>query len=361
MPNPDIKSEDYYKVLGVEKGATDSEIAKAYKKSALKYHPDKNPDNKAEAEENFKKITEAYEVLHDPEKRKTYDQFGKAGLNGGGMGGDGGVSFAHADEIFKAFFSEGSPFSMFMDGSDDGPFRAFGGGGTRVVFGNGGPGMGGMGDFDGGFPAGMMFGMPGMGGGMGGMGGMPGMRMGKGGSKGGGRPRGAAPPPPHAMPNGTSVLIRGLKGKQEHNGKQGRIAGWDQEKGRYTVDIEGEENIALRPSNLTQRVSVEVTGIESQPGLNGQTGEIIGYTEENGRYTVKLKVKMDNGRDVLGLSPSNIILPVGTRCIVQGLNSKPELNEQMAKITEFDKSALRYTVQCQNGSTIKIKLENVLA
>mmetsp|Transcript_48503 Transcript_48503/g.113538 ORF Transcript_48503/g.113538 Transcript_48503/m.113538 type:complete len:361 (-) Transcript_48503:173-1255(-) len=360
MPNPDIKSDDYYKVLGVDRGASDSEIAKAYKKLALKYHPDKNPDNKAEAEENFKRITESYEVLHDADKRRQYDQFGKAALQGGGGGGDGGVSFAHADEIFKAFFSEGSPFSMFMDGGDDTPFRAFGGGGPRVVFGNGGPGMGGM-DFDGGFPAGMMFGgMPGMAG-MGGMGGMPGMRMGKGGSKGGGRPRGTAPPPPHAMPNGTSVTIRGLQGKQEHNGKTGRIAGWDQEKGRYTVDIDGEDNIALRPSNLTQRVAVEITGIESQPGLNGQSGEIIGYDEKTSRYTVKLKVKMDNGRDVLGLAASNVILPVGTRCVVKGLQGKPELNEQMAKIAEFDQSAFRYTVQCQNGSSIKIKLENVLA
>jgi len=91
---PDIKSEDYYKVLGVERSASDSEIAKAYKKLALKYHPDKNPDNKEQAEEQFKVITEAYEVLHDAEKRKAYDQFGKGGLQGGGGMPGGGVLFS---------------------------------------------------------------------------------------------------------------------------------------------------------------------------------------------------------------------------------------------------------------------------
>merc|ERR1719499_346314 len=106
MPTPNIKSNDYYEVLGVERGAREAEIAKAYKKLALKYHPDKNPDNKSVAEENFKTITEAYEVLHDPEKRKKYDQFGKEGVNagaGGGFPGGGGVSFQQADGIFRAF------------------------------------------------------------------------------------------------------------------------------------------------------------------------------------------------------------------------------------------------------------------
>ena len=73
---------DYYEVLGVKKDATEDEIKKAYRKIAIKYHPDRNPDDK-EAEEKFKEAAEAYDVLHDPQKRQTYDQFGFAGMQGG--------------------------------------------------------------------------------------------------------------------------------------------------------------------------------------------------------------------------------------------------------------------------------------
>lgn len=89
---------DYYEVLGVSKGASESDIKKAYRKLALKYHPDKNPDN-AEAEDKFKEAAEAYEVLSDPEKKSRYDQFGHAGMGGGGFGGGG----MNMDDIFSQF------------------------------------------------------------------------------------------------------------------------------------------------------------------------------------------------------------------------------------------------------------------
>merc|ERR1712198_802595 len=82
-----IMGKDYYKVLGVAKGASDDEIKKAYRKLALKYHPDKNQSSGAE--EKFKEIGEAYDVLSDPKKKQVYDQFGEEGLKGG-MGGGGG-------------------------------------------------------------------------------------------------------------------------------------------------------------------------------------------------------------------------------------------------------------------------------
>lgn len=99
---------DYYDVLGVGKSADATEIKKAYRKLAMKYHPDKNPGDK-EAEERFKEINEAYEVLSDETKRRNYDQFGHEGVNGqgfGGAGGFGGQGFGGFDDIFGDIFGD---------------------------------------------------------------------------------------------------------------------------------------------------------------------------------------------------------------------------------------------------------------
>ena len=82
-----MEKRDYYEVLGVSKTASDDEIKKAYKKKAIQYHPDRNPDDK-DAEAKFKEAAEAYDVLRDPNKRARYDQFGHEGLNGAGGFGD---------------------------------------------------------------------------------------------------------------------------------------------------------------------------------------------------------------------------------------------------------------------------------
>ena len=105
---------DYYEVLGVDKNASADEIKKAYRKSAMKYHPDRNPGDK-EAEEKFKELGEAYEVLSDPDKQARYDQFGFAGVDpnyGGGAGGFGGGfggfgDFGDLGDIFGSFFGGG--------------------------------------------------------------------------------------------------------------------------------------------------------------------------------------------------------------------------------------------------------------
>jgi curved DNA-binding protein len=134
-------AEDYYKILGVEKAVSAEEIKKAYRKLALKYHPDRNPNNKA-AEEKFKKISEAYAVLSDPEKRQQYDQFGSAdqfrqqysqedifrnfdlndilrgfGFNMGGAGGAGGRGFAGSNGQRRGYQQmNGDPFADLFGG-----------------------------------------------------------------------------------------------------------------------------------------------------------------------------------------------------------------------------------------------------
>ena len=115
-----MEKRDYYEVLGVAKNADAAEIKKAYRKLALKYHPDRNPGDK-EAEEKFKEAAEAYDVLSNEEKRRRYDQFGHAGVGGGAGGfGGGGISmddiFAHFGDIFGSF----------------GGFGGFGGGGRSA-------------------------------------------------------------------------------------------------------------------------------------------------------------------------------------------------------------------------------------
>ncbi len=106
---------DYYEILGVSKNATKSEIKTAFRKLAMKYHPDRNKDKGAE--EKFKEIGEAYEVLHDDEKRKIYDQYGHDGLKHGGAGaGFGNFNFSgDFGDIFSSFFSGGGMGSMFRN------------------------------------------------------------------------------------------------------------------------------------------------------------------------------------------------------------------------------------------------------
>jgi len=147
---------DYYKILDVPRNATEEEIKKAYKKQALKWHPDRNPNNKNVAEERFKEIAEAYEVLHDPKKKEIYDQYGEEGLKGGAgpegpfagaaggfPGGGGGRAYSfrytpgNAEDIFSQFFGGRNPF---FTGAGGGA----GGGGSGMRFASMG-GMGGMG------------------------------------------------------------------------------------------------------------------------------------------------------------------------------------------------------------------------
>lgn len=114
---------DYYDVLGVSKSASKDEIKKAYRKLAIKYHPDKNPDDPS-AEEKFKEAAEAYEVLSNDEKKQRYDQFGHAGMGGAGAGAGGFGGGMSMEDIFSQFGDifggGGSPFDSFFGGGRGG-------------------------------------------------------------------------------------------------------------------------------------------------------------------------------------------------------------------------------------------------
>ncbi|XP_041642255.1 dnaJ homolog subfamily B member 1b [Cheilinus undulatus] len=154
---------DYYDVLGIKKGASEEDIKKAYRKQALRYHPDKNKS--PGAEEKFKEIAEAYDVLSDPKKKDIYDRFGEEGLKGGGPTGGGGGgpgTFSYTFQgdphaIFEEFFGGRNPFGQFFGGRNGGMEEDMDTDDPFARFGMGGAGMGG-------FPRSFSTGMGGMGG-----------------------------------------------------------------------------------------------------------------------------------------------------------------------------------------------------
>jgi len=158
---------DYYSILGVPKNATDDDIKKAYKKSALKWHPDRNLENKEAAEKKFKELGEAYEVLSDKNARAIFDQYGEEGLKGGMPGGGGGAGHPG----MQGFPAGGFKFHSNSAGGAEHIFRQFfqSMGGSQSGRGSGGDPFA---DMFGGGLGGMPGGMGGMPGGMGGMGGM---------------------------------------------------------------------------------------------------------------------------------------------------------------------------------------------
>jgi len=337
MGTPDLNSDDYYKVLGLTRDASDGDISKAYKKLALKWHPDKNPDNRQQAEANFKKVSEAYDVLHDPQKKKVFDQYGKAGLQGGGGGGEGGgfpggahFTFNNADDIFRSFFGGVDPLSAMFDDE---------GGGFMFRMGRGGGGRRGFTS----------------------MGGLPEMFLRHGGGGSSSFRRGRTQPQFGIIPEGTPVVIHGLQSSPQYNARQGKVLNYDSSTGRYAVNLLNENqedsgtSIALKPSNFTQIVQVEICGVKSNPKLNGQRGIIVGFDEDKDRYTVYCEAT----EAMISLKPDSVLLPVSTCVVLDGLQSAPQHNGRWGTVLSIDEDAGRYVVQLEPALQLKVKPGNV--
>lgn len=378
---PNLKSNDYYEILGLSKTANDAAIKKAYKKLAVKWHPDKNPGDE-QATKNFQKISEAYATLSDEKKRKLYDTYGKEAADqsdqmpddvpvGGGYGPQhgggggfpaGGTSFHfggdgrrggmgqsmspdEAQFLFSQFFGGSDPFSN-LDGGMGG--RRVGGSGIRINT-TGHPGMNG--------PFGSSFGGmmgSGMGDGMG-MGGHPFGDVTNLGQSSFKKSNSNKRKRYDAIPAGTIISLKGLVSRPEKNGMRGEVLDYDPQTGRYVVQIEDRDEIMkVKPLNILQHVQVKLHGLESRKDLNGQKATILAWDESKGRYNVYVT----GISKAMSLKPSNVVFDSGTVGQINGLKSKTELNGQWATIRSFSPISGRYDVQLSSDKILKLKSED---
>lgn len=317
--NANVNSDDYYEVLGVSRSADARTIKKAYRKLAVLHHPDKNPDDREGAEERFKKVGEAYEVLSDEKKRQTYDNFGKQGLQGG-MGG-GHFHGSNAHDIFRMFFQGGNPF-----GDDD----SFGFGGMP----------GGMGGFSfGGMPGGMRFNMGG-----------PGMGRAR-------RRRPSRPSVPSPIQTGSTVYLHNIS-DNSFNGQKGKIVSYDGD--RFVIDLSesGLPNKRILPTKICQHTTLITHSLQKAPQLNDQAVEAVGYTQNFER----IMCKFPDGRP-RALRPENVLINEGTVVHIEGLEHprvKDILNGKWATILTYHEDLGRYEIQMlNNDQTYKVKPANV--
>ena len=158
------------------------------------------------------------------------------------------------------------------------------------------------------------------------------------------------------IPSGHQVVVHGLSNSAAHNGKSGKVRGFEQQRGRYQVQLDDGSNLSVRPENLTQLCTVSVHGLTSKPELNGSSGRIVGMDSTSGRYVVIVQAAAPT---VVRLQPSNCILDPGVCVRLRNL-SREELNGQRAQVLDVDHSAGRYEVQLPEGRQIRVKFENVV-
>jgi len=325
-------SKDYYKTLGVDKKASSDEIKKAYRKLALKWHPDRNVGSKSDqAEKKFKEINQAYEVLSDPQKRKRYD------AGGFDMSG---ASFTNAEDIFKTFFKQnggmfgnkenggfGNIFSGFDMGGGGNPFRMeMGGGGNPFKMSGGFPGM----EMGGEFPG-------------------PGMNP----FASATRPQ-QRRKPQSPLAVGTKVWIHGLLNKKEHNNKYGTIKDYNHNSKRFVITLDDDSMISLLAKNMIQLLSVLITGDNI---YQGQKAKVEGYLTQKQLVICKIQGRKSA---TAGIPRTQLLLGNGTTVRLEGLKGAANLNGQWGKVTQWTSDKERYMIKIMASSrVILVKPENV--
>merc|ERR1712048_341213 len=150
--------------------------------------------------------------------------------------------------------------------------------------------------------------------------------------------------------------LHGLSKAIEHNGKSGEVMGYDEDRGRYKVQVQDGPLLWVKLTNLTQRCSVEIHGLQSKPELNGKRAEVLGFDTNAGRY---MALSQGPSPAMLSLQPGNCIVDEGTAVHLHGLSSEA-FNGALACVLEVDRAAGRYRVQCRDGKQIKVKYEHIL-
>jgi len=300
---------DYYKTLGVDKKADTDTIKKAYRKLALKWHPDRNVGKQSEsAEKKFKEINQAYEVLSDPEKRRKYDAGGFDMSE---------PNFTNAEDIFKRFFGRERGFGNMFQGFD------MNGNGPEGIFTMDFSDMGPFQDSR--------------------MKGFPNSRM--------SQPR---VKPQGPLANGTKVSIYGLSKKKEHNKKTGTITGYNHVTKRFVLTLDDDSMISLQGKNMMQLISVLITGNNV---YHGQKAKVDGYLDD--RQLVICKIQ---GRKAAtaGLPRTQLLLGNGTTVRLEGLKGAAHLNGKWGTVTQWNADKERYMIKLlENSRIILVKPENV--
>lgn len=295
---PNFESKDLYKILGISKNANEKEIRSAYKKLAIKYHPDKNPNNKEKSEEIFKKISKAYEVLSNKEKRNRYDMgLGENDTNNNPYNNTKNYTYMQANDIFTNFFGNNINGFKFMNSTNI-PSNYY----RTSVF----------------------------------------------------QQKTTTKIQNDIITNNTKVLLYGLK-TNEYNGKNGIIINYSNEKKRYTIKLESGNVVNILRKNFKQLLSnIELMELVSNKKLNGVRGNIIGYNFDTNRYIIQLD-RLHN-KAVLSFKKENILLPINT-CI-QIINLEHWIG-RCGSIKGYDPETKKYSVDIGNNKVLHINIVNM--